>query len=50
MADNCEICDGLQGVPGNENRVDGLVVCDYCDAMMTREESWLNEQCDSNDD
>lgn len=29
--DNCQICLGSRGgVRGNENRVDGLVVCDYC--------------------
>ena len=31
--DNCEICHGVKGgLPGNENRIDGKVVCDYCDA------------------
>ena len=29
--DNCEICHGEQGgVRGNENVVDGKLICDYC--------------------
>jgi hypothetical protein len=29
--DACEICLGRNGgVPGNENRVNGVVMCDYC--------------------
>ncbi|AXQ68451.1 hypothetical protein HOT99_gp166 [Caulobacter phage CcrBL10] len=29
--DGCEVCNGARGgVPGNENVVDGKVVCDYC--------------------
>jgi hypothetical protein len=31
--DNCEVCHGTQGgVPGNENRINGIVMCDYCHA------------------
>jgi hypothetical protein len=31
--DNCQICGGYRGgVPGNENRIEGLIVCDYCTA------------------
>lgn len=31
--DNCQICHGKKGgVRGNENRINGLVVCDYCTA------------------
>lgn len=30
--DNCETCDGRDGVRGNENIVDGVVMCDYCHA------------------
>lgn len=31
--DNCEICGGTRGgVLGNENRVEGVVMCDYCHA------------------
>lgn len=31
VRDNCEACRGQRGgVPGNENRVDGRVLCDYC--------------------
>lgn len=30
--DNCQVCLGLRGgVPGNENRWQGVVICDYCD-------------------
>lgn len=33
VRDGCEICHGEQGgVPGNENRVNGLVLCDFCHA------------------
>ena len=42
MPDNCETCDGTRGVPGNENRVDGLVVCDYCHVDMIKEEEALH--------
>jgi hypothetical protein len=29
----CEICGGTEGgTPGNENWVDGVIICDYCDA------------------
>lgn len=29
--DNCQVCLGLcGGVPGNENRWQGIVICDYC--------------------
>jgi hypothetical protein len=31
--DACEVCKGTQGgVPGNENIVNGVVMCDYCHA------------------
>jgi len=31
--DNCEVCKGTNcGVKGNENIVDGIVMCDYCHA------------------
>lgn len=31
--DNCEVCHGAKGgVRGNENRINGKVVCDYCHA------------------
>jgi len=33
--DNCEVCNGERGgVPGNENSINGVVVCDYCTADM----------------
>lgn len=29
--DNCQVCLGLRGgVPGNENRWQGIAICDYC--------------------
>jgi hypothetical protein len=31
VRDNCSVCRGERGgVPGNENRIDGTVMCDYC--------------------
>lgn len=31
--DNCQVCCGSKGgIKGNENRIDGLIVCDYCSA------------------
>lgn len=31
VRDNCQACDGRKGgVPGNENRVNGRVLCDHC--------------------
>lgn len=31
VRDNCQVCGGVKGgVPGNENHVNGMVVCDYC--------------------
>jgi hypothetical protein len=32
----CEDCGGERGVPGNENIVDGRVLCDYCHADHLR--------------
>lgn len=33
--DNCELCLGAKGgVRGNENRVRGIVMCDYCHALL----------------
>jgi hypothetical protein len=35
--DNCQVCRGASGgVKGNENIIDGLVVCDYCHAWRLR--------------
>lgn len=28
--DNCERCEGKRGARGNENIIDGIVMCDYC--------------------
>ena len=31
--DNCTVCFGANGgTPGNENWVDGILMCDYCHA------------------
>jgi len=31
LSDNCQVCHGAKGgVRGNENRIRGLVACDYC--------------------
>lgn len=33
MTDNCQVCKGERGgVRGNENVIDGIVLCDYCTA------------------
>jgi hypothetical protein len=32
--DACETCDGTQGVPGNENVIERVVMCDYCHARL----------------
>lgn len=33
--DNCQVCRGARGgVKGNENRLDGIVVCDYCHSTI----------------
>lgn len=33
LKDNCQVCLGENGgVRGNENRIRGLVACDYCHA------------------
>lgn len=38
--DACQVCKGEKGgVPGNENIVDGIVMCDYCFAEKYRKEN-----------
>lgn len=33
--DACQVCRGTRGgVPGNENTIDGRVLCDYCHATQ----------------
>lgn len=33
-SDKCQFCYGAKGgVPGNENRIGGVIVCDYCHAL-----------------
>lgn len=40
VLDNCEACGGRRGgVPGNENRVNGYVLCDYCSLTQKGVES-----------
>jgi hypothetical protein len=40
VRDNCEVCKGLKGgCPGNENRIDDKLVCDYCHAEKLRKVS-----------
>jgi len=34
--DACELCDGTQGTPGNENIIEGVVVCDYCSVQYRK--------------
>lgn len=35
--DNCQVCKGNRGgVRGNENRVNGVVMCDYCTAELMK--------------
>lgn len=39
--DACEVCLGTRGgVPGNENNVDGTIMCDYCHSTYL----WWEEQ------
>ena len=38
--DNCQICHGANGgVKGNENVINGVIVCDYCHVVMS-DEGW----------
>jgi hypothetical protein len=38
--DDCQVCGGRRGgVPGNENVVDGKLVCDYCEASRIKGEN-----------
>ncbi len=33
IRDKCQICHGNKcGVPGNENIIEGVILCDYCSA------------------
>jgi hypothetical protein len=47
--DDCERCHGERGgVPGNENIVNGVVLCDYChaDDLQERLQAEVNEFID----
>lgn len=45
LPDNCEMPGCCrQGVRGNENFIDGKVVCDYCHAKMIRAETQLTQR------
>lgn len=38
--DKCQFCLGAKGgVPGNENIVDGVIVCDYCSSLLWKMEN-----------
>jgi ribosomal protein L37E len=40
LPDNCEVCHGRKGgVRGNENRIDGKVMCDYCTVEFQKREA-----------
>lgn len=40
MMDKCEFCKGTKsGVPGNENVIDGVIVCDYCSSLLWKMEN-----------
>ena len=37
MKDKCEFCLGAKGgVRGNENKIGGVVVCDYCSELVIK--------------
>ena len=39
QTDKCQVCLGAQGgVPGNENIIRGVVICDYCHALARENE------------
>jgi uncharacterized small protein (DUF1192 family) len=43
--DNCSLCHGARGgVRGNENIVDGVVMCDYCHAEKIQREKARSEK------
>ena len=38
FGDKCEICEGkMGGIRGNENIINGRLVCDYCHANMEKD-------------
>lgn len=45
LPDNCQVCGGREGgMLGNENIVDGVIMCDYCHAIdMVRKEQIARE-------
>lgn len=45
--DKCRFCRGTKGgMPGNENVIGGVVVCDYCTSLLIdiKKVGWLGEQ------
>lgn len=45
--DNCQICKGAKGgVPGNENVIDNVVMCDYCHAAKIKSDQQKQELLD----
>ena len=44
MADKCQVCLGRKGgVRGNENVIDGVVLCDYCLCELKRRAQGIHE-------
>jgi hypothetical protein len=42
--DKCQVCYGFRGgVPGNENVIEGIIVCDYCHATILRFFKWMRK-------
>jgi hypothetical protein len=37
LKDKCQLCEGNSGgEPGNENIIEGVIVCDYCSVILIR--------------
>lgn len=46
--DECQMCLGWSGgAPGNENIIDGVIVCDYCTAKLRRFKAHANRKEDA---
>lgn len=45
MLDKCEVCHGKRGgVRGNENIIDGIIMCDYCTVEYWKEQENAGQQ------
>ena len=43
IKDSCKICNGSKGgIPGNENIIHGILMCDYCHAEQLKKEKFNN--------